>query len=78
MYLATMRIANFRGLGEARIHWHQGLNVLVGPNNTGKTAILDSLRLCLGIGLTGEASSFTEMTTTFRQTEKRRPKSSSI
>ena len=50
MYLETMRISNFRGLSDMTVHCHPGVNVLVGPNNTGKTAILDALRLCLGIG----------------------------
>ena len=50
MYLHTIRIKSFRGLNDTTIHCHQGVNVLVGPNNTGKTAILDALRLCLGIG----------------------------
>lgn len=29
---------------------HKGLNVLIGENNSGKTAIIDALRLCLGWG----------------------------
>jgi len=33
-----------------KLDFHQGLNVLIGENNTGKTAILDALRICFGIG----------------------------
>lgn len=50
MYLETIRIRNFRGLADTEVQFHPGVNVLVGPNNTGKTAVLDALRLCLGIG----------------------------
>lgn len=50
MYLKSLRIKDFRGIREASIHWHKGVNVLVGENNTGKTAVLDALRLCLALG----------------------------
>lgn len=50
MYLHAIRIKNFRGLGETTVRWRRGVNVLVGPNNSGKTAVFDALRLCLGIG----------------------------
>jgi len=50
MHLKSLHITNFRGIKEATIHWHKGVNVLVGENNTGKTAILDALRLCLAFG----------------------------
>jgi putative ATP-dependent endonuclease of OLD family len=50
MHLKSLHITNFRGIKEATIQWHKGVNVLVGENNTGKTAVLDALRLCLGFG----------------------------
>lgn len=50
MHLHSIHIENFRGLGDATIYWRPGVNVLVGRNNSCKTAVLDSLRLCLAIG----------------------------
>jgi len=50
MYLKTLRIRNFRGIKDTAVQWHKGVNVLVGENNTGKTTILDALRLCLSLG----------------------------
>lgn len=44
MYLSRLRIKNFRGIPEGEIHFHSGLNVLVGENNIGKTTIIDALR----------------------------------
>jgi putative ATP-dependent endonuclease of the OLD family len=32
------------------LHFNKGLNILIGENNVGKTAIIDALRLCLGYG----------------------------
>ncbi len=50
MYLKSLHIKNFRGIKETTIQWHKGVNVLVGENNAGKTAVLDALRLCLAFG----------------------------
>ena len=50
MYLKTLFIKNFRSIKETTVQWHKGVNVLVGENNTGKTAILDALRICLSFG----------------------------
>lgn len=50
MFLKSLSVRNFRGLGNALFEWQEGVNIIVGQNNTGKTAILDALRLCLGIG----------------------------
>lgn len=47
MYLAELRITNFRRLGGVTIGFRPGLNVLVGPNNVGKTAVVDALRALL-------------------------------
>lgn len=32
------------------LEFHKGVNILVGENNSGKTAIIDALRLCFGYG----------------------------
>lgn len=48
MYLARLRIVNFRKLKDATFEFQPGLNILVGPNNAGKTAVVDALRALLG------------------------------
>lgn len=47
MYLAQLDIINFRKLKKAKLHFQKGLNVLVGANNAGKTAVVDALRALL-------------------------------
>ena len=48
MFLSELKVKNFRCLEDLRIVFQPGLNVIVGENNTGKTAVLDALRLILG------------------------------
>lgn len=50
MYLTKLHIKNFRCIREINLEFNAGLNVIIGSNNSGKTSILDSLRLALGIG----------------------------
>jgi putative ATP-dependent endonuclease of the OLD family len=47
MYLAELAIKNFRRLSDVTLRFVPGLNVLVGPNNVGKTAVVDALRALL-------------------------------
>ncbi|WP_327417425.1 AAA family ATPase [Streptomyces sp. NBC_01233] len=58
MYLARLRAENFRIFGAAAsesggpdesldISFSRGTNVLVGENDSGKTAIVDAMRLSL-------------------------------
>lgn len=47
MYLSKLRISGFRKLGDCELEFRQGLNILVGPNNIGKTTIIDALRALL-------------------------------
>lgn len=47
MYLAQLSISNFRKLREVELHFQAGLNVIVGANNVGKTAVVDALRALL-------------------------------
>jgi putative ATP-dependent endonuclease of the OLD family len=47
VYLAELNITNFRKLQKAELHFQPGLNVLVGANNVGKTAVVDALRALL-------------------------------
>lgn len=47
MHLAQLTISNFRKLQKAELRFQPGLNVLVGANNVGKTAVIDALRALL-------------------------------
>lgn len=47
MHLAKLVIKNFRKLNHAELSFQPGLNVLVGSNNVGKTAVVDALRALL-------------------------------
>jgi putative ATP-dependent endonuclease of OLD family len=48
MYLESLRAKNFRRLRDAEITFQPGLNVIVGENNSGKTAIVEALLTVLG------------------------------
>ena len=54
MYLSQVKAENFRIFGSEAdgknlcLNFRKGLNVLVGENDAGKTAVLDAIRLCLG------------------------------
>ncbi len=47
MHLARLVIKNFRKLKHVDVSFRAGLNVLVGGNNVGKTAVVDALRALL-------------------------------
>jgi putative ATP-dependent endonuclease of OLD family len=47
MYLAKLQTKGFRCLDNFSIEFEPGLNVIVGPNNAGKTAILEAISLAL-------------------------------
>jgi len=47
VYLAQLKISNFRKLQKVDLSFQPGLNVLVGANNVGKTAVIDALRALL-------------------------------
>jgi len=49
MYLKSIKLHNFRCFGDAQIiEFNRGLNVLVGENDSGKSAIIDAIRIVLG------------------------------
>lgn len=50
MFLKKMEIKNFRCIKDASIDLNEGVNILIGENNSGKTSILDALRICLSYG----------------------------
>lgn len=50
MFLSSIMIKNFRAIKEMNAKFSKGLNVIIGRNNTGKTAIIDALRICFSYG----------------------------
>lgn len=50
MFLSEIRLKNFRCFDENEhsIRFHYGLNVLVGENDSGKSAVVDAIRIVLG------------------------------
>jgi putative ATP-dependent endonuclease of OLD family len=49
LYLKHIELHNFRGFSEPQvIEFNKGLNVLVGENDSGKSAIIDAIRFVLG------------------------------
>ena len=53
MYLSSLHIRQFRVFDDITLYFKNGINILIGENNSGKTAIIDALRICLGGGTTG-------------------------
>lgn len=47
MYLSELRVQGFRRLKDAEFTFQDGLNVIVGENNSGKTALVDAIRTVL-------------------------------
>lgn len=50
MHIARLHIRSFRCLSDVELSFDSGLNVIIGENNSGKTAALDALRLILARG----------------------------
>ncbi|MDE6692119.1 MAG: AAA family ATPase, partial [Muribaculaceae bacterium] len=48
MNIKTLRIKNYRCFENAEMNFHQQFNLIVGINGTGKTAILEALRIMIG------------------------------
>lgn len=54
MYLSKVQIQNFRRLKSFSVDFNPDLNVIVGENNTGKSSLIDAIRIALGMnGSTG-------------------------
>ena len=45
MHVAEIQARNFRIFTELNLALNPGLNLLVGENNSGKTALIDAIRL---------------------------------
>jgi putative ATP-dependent endonuclease of OLD family len=50
MFLKRFEVKNYRCIKDASIDFNKGVNILIGENNSGKTAVLDALRVCLSYG----------------------------
>ncbi len=48
MYLSELHLENFRRFEDVTIVLRSGMNVFVGENDSGKSSILDAIRLVLG------------------------------
>lgn len=48
MYIKEIKISNFRNFKKALIPFHEGVNVIIGHNNTGKSNLLRAMGLVLG------------------------------
>ena len=48
MYLNSLEIKNFRKLEDLSIEFNEGLNLLVGENDCGKSSIIDAIKLVTG------------------------------
>lgn len=47
MYLKFLSIKNFRQFSDFQVELNKGLNLLIGENNSGKTTLIDAIRLTL-------------------------------
>ncbi|HAH88154.1 MAG TPA: hypothetical protein DCL60_12380, partial [Armatimonadetes bacterium] len=45
MYIASIRIQNYRCFSDTTVEFQPHMNVIIGENNAGKTAILHALNL---------------------------------
>ncbi|MBK8367072.1 MAG: AAA family ATPase [Bacteroidetes bacterium] len=50
MFLENLIINNFRAINKLEINFNKGINIIIGENNSGKTAIIDALRICFSYG----------------------------
>lgn len=48
MYIKEIKISNYRNFKDASVPFHEGVNVIVGDNNTGKSNLLRAIGLVLG------------------------------
>lgn len=47
MYISQIEIKNFRNFKECEVHFNEGVNVIIGHNNAGKTNLLKALSLVI-------------------------------
>ena len=47
MYIKEIKISNFRNFRDASVPFHEGVNVIIGHNNTGKSNLLRAIGLAI-------------------------------
>lgn len=47
MYISKIHIKGFRAFENAEIKFSEGMNVIIGHNNGGKSTIIDAMRLVM-------------------------------
>lgn len=48
MFISSVTVSNFRGIAHATAQFNRGFNLIIGPNDSGKTTFIDAIRLALG------------------------------
>ena len=43
MYIAELTISNFRSFNKTTLNFNDGINVIIGQNNAGKTTVIKAL-----------------------------------
>lgn len=56
MKLISMKIDNYKSFNNFEIEFNESKNVIIGKNNSGKTALLDLIKLMLNINIKGSGS----------------------
>ena len=51
MFFSNISIRNFKNINNMDIEFHEGINLLIGDNGYGKTAILEAMTIALGVFL---------------------------
>lgn len=50
MYLASLKVENYKGIELIETEFDPKLNIIIGENGCGKSAIIDAIRLLYNIG----------------------------
>ena len=53
MYISKIHIIGYRNFKDKTVEFHEGINVIIGPNNAGKSNLLRALDLVLNTGAGG-------------------------